>query len=96
MGGKRTRLQIIYDILKVVQGHDGTIKPTQIIYKANLSHEMLEEYLSELLSKSFIIEQTTKRGKTYKLTDKGCEYISKYALITDFVESFGLVPEYNA
>lgn len=96
MGGKRTRLQIIYDILKVVQDHEGKIKPTQIIYKANLSHEMLEEYLSELLSKSFIIEQTAKRGKTYKLTDKGCAYISKYALITDFVESFGLVPEYNA
>ena len=51
---------------------------------------MMDEYLAELISKEFIIEHKTKKGKTYSLTPKGFEYLGKYKLIVFFVESFGL------
>ena len=90
MNIKRDRLQIINDILKAIRDRNGTIKPTHILYKANLSHQMLDEYLKDLISRGFVIEKKEKKGKTYSLTDKGFNYLSKYGLITDFISSFGL------
>ena len=87
---KRDRLQVIFDILKRIQEKDGKIKPTHIMYKANLSHKMLDDYLKELISKGMVNEIQGKSGKTYSLTDKGHEYISKYKMITEFIDSFGL------
>ena len=87
---KRERLQVIHDILKAIQRKDGVIKPTHILYKANLSHQMLEEYLTELIDKDFVIIHKNKKGKTYSLTKKGHKYLEKYQLINDFVVSFGL------
>lgn len=90
MNRKRDRLQIIHDILKAIQAKPGKIRPTHILYKSNLSHQMMDEYLKELISKNFIIENKTKKGKTYSLTQKGFDYLNKYKLIIDFVYSFGL------
>lgn len=90
MNRKRDRIRVIYDILKAIHDKNGKIKPTHILYKANLSHEMLQEYLGELISKGFVIENATKQGKTYSLTENGFNYLNKYKLISDFVESFGL------
>ena len=87
---KRDRLQVIHDILKAIQDKNGKIKPTHILYKANLSHQMLEEYLDELKKKDFVIEQDNKNSKNYSLTPKGFEYLNKYRLIVEFTESFGL------
>ncbi len=86
---KRDRLQVIYDILKAIEEKNGTIKPTHILYKSNLSHQMMEEYLAELIQKKFV-EEENQTGKTYKLTRKGFEYINKYRLIEDFLNNFGL------
>ena len=90
MSKKRDRLQVIHDILKAIQEKNGKIKPTHILYKSNLSHQMMEEYLNELISKDFIIENKAKKGKTYSLTQKGFDYLNKYKLIINFTESFGL------
>jgi len=90
MNGKRERLQIIHDILVTIQKNDGKVKPTHILYKANLSHQMLDEYLDELISKEFIVEKKIKSLKTYSLSDKGFKFLEKYGLITEFVDSFGL------
>ncbi len=90
MNKKRDRLQVIYDILKAIQEKNGKIKPTHILYKSNLSHQMMEEYIGELISGGFVIESLTPSGKTYSLTDKGFDYLNKYRTITDFLDSFGL------
>jgi len=63
MGRKRSRLEIIRDILVVIREKNGKIKPTHILYKSNLSHQMMDEYLQELISKGFVVEKTGKRGK---------------------------------
>jgi predicted transcriptional regulator len=76
-----------------IQEKNGRIKPTHILYKSNLSHQMMDEYMQELISKDFIEESATKTGKTYFLKPRGFDYLSKYKLIVDFVESFGLGDE---
>lgn len=90
---KRDKLHVFYDILKVIEERNGKIKPTHILYKSNLSHQMMEEYLNELISKQFIIENTSEQGKTYRLTQKGLEYIEKYKLINEFIKYFNLDEE---
>jgi predicted transcriptional regulator len=96
MNKKRTRLEIIKDILEVIKSRNGKIKPTHILYKSNLSYSMMDEYLTELKGKGFITEtkkDTGKKGKeqkTYQITAKGVEYLSKYSMISNFAESFGL------
>jgi predicted transcriptional regulator len=90
MPQKRSKLQVIHDILKAIQEKDGTIKPTHILYKSNLSHQMMDEYLTELKGKGFLNEHETKRSKTFSLTDKGHQYVERYKLIEEFTSSFGL------
>ncbi len=92
MNRKRERLQVIYDILHAIKEKNGKIKPTHILYKSNLSHQMLEEYMNELLTGKFLIEVKTEKGKTYQLTQKGFDYLEKYQGILEFIESFGLNP----
>ena len=91
MAKKRDRLRIIYDILKAVHDKNGRIRPTHILYKSNLSHQMMEEYLNELLGEEFIVEnRRDDGGKTYSMTQKGYDYINKYKMIAEFTDSFGL------
>ena len=47
---KRSRLEIYFDLLKAVER--GVDKPTNIMYKANLSWKTLREILSVLVSKA--------------------------------------------
>ncbi len=90
MTRKRTRLEIIKDILEVVRSRNGKIKPTHILYKSNLSHQMMDEYLKELKEKNFIMENAEKKGKTYSITERGLKFLEKYKMISDFTDSFGL------
>jgi predicted transcriptional regulator len=90
MEKKRNRLEIIRDILVVIRDRSGRIKPTHILYKSNLSYQMMDDYLKELKEKEFIKEKKTKTGKTYEITEKGLNYLNKYGLIVEFTDSFGL------
>lgn len=90
MNRRRDRLQVIHDILKTVKDKGGNIKPTHILYKSNLSHQMMEEYLNELMEKGFIVENRKENNKTYSITQKGQEYLNQYKLIVNFVGGFGL------
>ncbi|MBI3027359.1 hypothetical protein HYY70_04545 [Candidatus Woesearchaeota archaeon] len=90
MSKKRDRLQIIHDILNAIKEKNGRIKPTNVLYKSNLSNQMFTEYINNLIIKGFIVESTSKSGKTYSLTQKGFDYLNKYQMIVDFTTSFGL------
>ena len=84
MGKKRNRLEVIRDILQVIRNKNGKIKPTHILYKSNLSYQMMDEYLNELMGKEFIKQVKTQKGKTYVITEKGLNYLNKFSLIKDF------------
>lgn len=90
MNKKRDRLEIIKDILETVRDKKNA-KPTHVMYKANLSHQMLTEYTNELLRKKLIMEIYDKKNKkTFALTDKGFNYLKDYSMIRGFVDSYGL------
>ena len=91
MSKKRDRLEIIKDILEILRDKGEKVKPTHIMYKANLSHVMLKEYTQELVSKKLIEEKQTKKGKKrFVLTQKGFSYLKDYSIIRGFVDSYGL------
>ena len=93
MKAKRDRLEIFHDMLRTINDKNGKIKPTHLMYKSNLSHTMLNEYLNELIKRKFIEEVQSENGKSYIITKAGLEYIEKYSSIIKFVDSFGLEEE---
>ncbi len=87
---KRTKLEVVRDILRAINDKNGRIRPTHILYKANLSHQMLDEYLTDLINRGLVVETKVGNSRTYALTDKGFEFLRKYKMISEFVDSFGL------
>ena len=90
MNPKRGKVAIIHDILLIMRGKDGDAGPTHIMYRANLSHQMLTEYIGEILTKGFAVENKNKYGKrTYSVTPKGHDFIKDYQQIQKFFDSYG-------
>jgi predicted transcriptional regulator len=85
---RRDKMMIIADILLALQSKN--LKFTHLLYKSNLSHARLREYLDELLGKGLVIEVDTKDGKRYQLTEEGAKFYAEYCRVNEFVKSFGL------
>jgi len=86
---RRNRINIIYDILRVIQERGGEIKKTHIMYQANLSHNQMKLYLNELYKKKFI-ENTDSKKPLIKITKKGLDFFQQYAQVKEFEKTFGL------
>jgi predicted transcriptional regulator len=91
MTRRRGRLEIIYDILRIIRDHGNAIRPTPLLRYSNLSTQSFNEYIAELIEKGFVREIYDKKGRKYlSLTDKGFKYLEKYKKIREFIEEFGL------
>ncbi len=92
MAERRNKLDIVFDILNSIQNKRGSIKPTHLLYKSNLSHDGMKRYLGELKNSEMVSEsQDDKTGKKMiHLTDKGYKFLEEYSRMKDFTESFGL------
>jgi len=89
--GKRDKLEIMRDILKVIKENHGHIKMTPLLRKSNLSSKRFANYKEELLQKELIQEiEEKKRGKQILITTKGMEFLEKYRAIVNFVNEFDL------
>ena len=72
---RRSKLELYLDVLNVIKG--GTMKPTRIMYGANLSWKLVQGILSSLVTQGLIDETdlSTSRDKrtnrTYHITKKG-------------------------
>ncbi len=71
---RRSRLEIYFNILEVV--NRGVSKPTQIMYKTNLTWTVLQEMLDKLLDGRFIREELEEGHQRYYLTEKGFNALS--------------------
>ena len=91
MSKKRDRLEIIRDILDLLRIKGDKVRPTHIMYKANLSHQMLTDYINELKEKDLIEEKKDKKNKKiFTLTQKGFKFLEDYSMIRKFMDSYGL------
>jgi predicted transcriptional regulator len=68
----RRRIHIIADVLNAAGKN--RVKKTKIMYVANLSHGLLEKYLSETISLGFM--RCDKDG--YEVTEKGRVFLERY------------------
>jgi len=96
MASRRSRLELVFDILLAIQNKGGVIKPTHLMYKSNLSHKLLNSYLDELIQKELVMieEEFVKRkkasNKTVRITDKGLTFLSEFRKMREFTDAFGL------
>jgi len=87
---RRGKLDIIADILRSIQEKEGQIKPTHLLYKSNLSHTKLKEYVDILLKKRMIEEQSVNGKKLFLMKDRGHKFLLEFERIKEFSDSFGL------
>jgi len=87
---KRTKLDIIHDMLKAIEQKGGKIIPTHLLYKSNLSHQRMKLYLEELKGKGLITEAEYKNKMHYELTDNGRKFLQNFKQVKEFTEAFGL------
>ena len=87
---RRGKLEIIADILRSIQNKEGKIKPTHLLYKSNLSHAKLKEYVGILMEKGMIEEQVVKGRKMFIMKDQGYKFLLEFERIKEFSDSFGL------
>ena len=87
---RRDKLEIVNDILLAIQNKGGKIKPTHLLYKSNLSHKKMMEYLSELMEKNMVSEEEEKGKRRFTINQEGFNFIKEYKKIKEFSDSFGL------
>ena len=91
MQKKRDRLEIIYNILRIIHDNRNSIKITPLLRFSNISSQSFSEYYRELLEKQFVREdKDTKERKYVSLTDKGFKFLEKYKYILEFIDEFEL------
>jgi predicted transcriptional regulator len=81
--GNRGRIEIMGDILSVCIA--GNIKKTHIMYRGNLSHDMLKAYTDELRKRG-LVEFGDGSGKFWT-TEKGKEFLYHYEQIKELLAS---------
>ena len=81
-GTNRGKIQITADILCL---STVAIKKTHIMYKANLSYEQVNYYLSDMLNNDLISQHILEDGIVYRTSEKGREYLKHYTRLMDLV-----------
>jgi len=79
--GRRSLLQIRVDILRVIM--QGYGKPTQIMYKANLSWNVLQSQLRSFLETGMLTVEEYGSRRRYAVTQKGAEMVQAYQKVVD-------------
>lgn len=94
MAARRSRLELVFDILVSIQNKGGKIKPTHLMYKSNLSHKLLNDYLEELIGKEMVeireIQNKKTVSKMVHITDKGSGFLEEFRRMREFTDAFGL------
>lgn len=78
---RRSQLEIRMDMLAAVK--EGAEKPTQIMYKANLSWVALQTHLTQLLERDLLKWAADGNRKRYELTIKGANVMYSYIKILE-------------
>jgi predicted transcriptional regulator len=89
MAQRRSKIQIVYDLLMAAK-QKGKIKPTHLLYKGNLSHIRLKEYIDGLIQKKLLLKISEDNHTYYKITEQGVKFLSDIEKMKEITEAFGL------
>jgi predicted transcriptional regulator len=87
---RRSKTDIIWDMLLAIQLAGGSIKPTRLLYKSNLSYNKMQEYLAELNESNLININRDGERKKIIITEKGHYYVSELRKARNLARSVGL------
>jgi len=89
-GKRRSGFEIKADILLALSKQFGEkLKPTHVMYQANLSHKLLKEYLNDLVTQG-LIESKGDGKKFIHLTEKGKNFLMQFRDFKEFRDTFGI------
>jgi predicted transcriptional regulator len=89
-GKRRSGFEIKADILLALSKQFGEkLKPTHVMYQANLSHKLLKEYLDDLVFQG-LIESKGDGKKFIHLTVKGKDFLRQFRDFKEFRDTFGI------
>ena len=81
---RRSQLEICMDMLSAVK--DGSERPTQIMYRANLSWLALQTHFKTLVEGGMLKWAESGNRKRYEITEKGRSVLISYHKIKDEIE----------
>jgi predicted transcriptional regulator len=73
---RRSKMEIYIDILQVIS--EGNVKPTHVMYKANLSWARLMKHIRFLQSQDLLTIAQGSGVDRYEITEKGREVLSYF------------------
>jgi len=88
----RTKIEIVCDILLFIKNEEEGAKSTHILYKANLSPELLRKYLSMMIRDDLIKKIERDNKIIYKITKKGFEFLKKLKEIDKMTHIIEVLP----
>jgi predicted transcriptional regulator len=73
---RRSHLETKYDILRAIQSEGEVVRPTHVMYKANLSWTEMKKFLKELEDRALIKQSPDQHDqRKISLTPKGIECV---------------------
>ena len=87
---RRNRSEIIYDMLDALAKNHGRLKPTRLLYKANLSHAQMKDYIDELMRKDLIVHVQEKKAQYYEITEDGYAFLHRLNKVLEMSDALGL------
>ena len=93
MKNRRSKLEIYLDVLQLIK--EGTAKPTRIMYGANLSWNILQGTLENMIDQGLITEIDQSRSKdkrtskTYEVTSRGDSVIRYFGHAKQLIDLEG-------
>ena len=88
---KRSRLEVVFDILSIVRNNGHRIRITPLIRHSGLSPQSFSSYFAKLRDRGFLEEKFDDgEGRVIILTEKGSSYIREYRAVLRFVKEFEL------
>jgi predicted transcriptional regulator len=81
---RRSHLEIFCDILRAIGS--GADRPSTIMFKADLSWEVLQSYLRTLQSQNLIEASESDAKRTYRLSQKGYDILKQFVSIRKDME----------
>jgi len=82
---KRSRVRLYLDVLRVIS--KGVTKPTNIMYKSNLSWSTLMEILEFLVEENLVKLEVAGKRKRYRITRKGLDTLRYHRKIEELLVS---------